>query len=53
MIPEIYVVFIIVAIGIAVVAEIMVAYQKYQMKKQFVEELNEQELNKDPIRGHE
>ena len=53
MIPEIYVGFIIIAIGVAVVAEIMVAYQKYQMKKQFVEELDEQERNKDPIRGHE
>jgi hypothetical protein len=33
-------VFIILAIGIAIVAEILVAYQKYLMKKQFVEELD-------------
>jgi hypothetical protein len=37
--PLIYV-FIVFAIGLAVVAEVLVAYQKYQMKKQFVEELD-------------
>ncbi len=33
-------IFIILAIGIAIVAEVLVAYQKYLMKKQFVEELD-------------
>jgi hypothetical protein len=28
------------AIGLAIVAEVLVAYQKYQMKKQFMEELD-------------
>ncbi|MDH2900575.1 MAG: hypothetical protein PXY39_06345 [archaeon] len=37
--PLVYV-FIILAIGIAIVAEILVAYQKYLMKKQFAEELD-------------
>lgn len=37
--PLIYV-FIVLAIGVAIIAEILVAYQKYQMKKQFVEELD-------------
>jgi cell division protein FtsL len=39
MIP-IYYIFIVVAISLAIIAEILVAYQKYQMKKQFVDELD-------------
>jgi hypothetical protein len=30
----------VVAVGIFLVAEILVAYQKYQMRKQFIEELD-------------
>ncbi len=40
--PLIYI-FIVLAIGVAIVAEILAAYQKYQMKKQFVEELDRRE----------
>jgi hypothetical protein len=36
-------VFIVLAIGIAVLAEVLVSYQKYQMKKQFTEELERQD----------
>lgn len=38
--PLIYI-FLVTAIGIAVVAEVLVAYQKYQMKKQFVDQLDQ------------
>ena len=39
--------FIVLAIGVAIVAEILVAYQKYLMKKQFVEELNKEDAERD------
>jgi C4-dicarboxylate transporter len=42
-------VFIILAIGIAIVAEILVAWQKYLMKKQFVEELNRKDKQQKDI----
>jgi hypothetical protein len=44
-------VFIILAIGIAIIAEILVAYQKYQMKKQFVEELDHKDNDKQDKRN--
>ena len=31
------------AIGLAIAAEVLVAYQKYQMKKQFMEELDQKD----------
>ncbi|MHB1907706.1 MAG: hypothetical protein ACYCQJ_02400 [Nitrososphaerales archaeon] len=37
---SIYYYLIALAIGLAIVAEVLVAYQKYQMKKQFREELD-------------
>ena len=37
---SIYYYLIALAIGLAIVAEVLVAYQKYQMKKQFMEELD-------------
>ena len=43
MLPLIYIVLLVAAIGIAVVAEVLVAYQKYQMKKQFIDELDRKE----------
>jgi hypothetical protein len=45
MLPLIYIIFIVAAIGIAVVAEVLVAYQKYQMKKQFIDELDRKDQN--------
>jgi hypothetical protein len=33
----------VVAIGVFVVAEVLIAYQKYQMKKQFLDELDKKE----------
>ena len=43
MLPLIYIILLVAAIGIAVVAEVLVAYQKYQMKKQFIDELDRKE----------
>ncbi len=51
--PLIYIVFLVAAIGIAVVAEVLVAYQKYQMKKQFTDELNQRENEKTSSKDHE
>jgi hypothetical protein len=42
--PFVYVA--VVAIAVLVVAEVLVAYQKYQMKKQFMEELEGRENSK-------
>lgn len=42
--PLIYI-FLVAAIGIAVVAEVLVAYQKYQMKKQAIDELDRMDQN--------
>lgn len=39
----IYYIFIVLAIGIAIIAEILVAYQKYEMKQDFREELERKE----------
>ncbi|MGA2874033.1 MAG: hypothetical protein ABSE82_00725 [Nitrososphaerales archaeon] len=33
----------VIAIGVFVVAEVLIAYQKYQMKKQFLAELDKKE----------
>jgi hypothetical protein len=33
----------VIAIGVFVVAEVLVSYQKYQMKKQFLDELDKKE----------
>ena len=33
----------VIAIGIFVVAEVLIAWQKYQMKKQFLDELDKKE----------
>ena len=48
--PYIYVAAI--AIGVFVVAEILVAYQKYQLKKQFLKDLDRKEDRPDSNTNH-
>jgi hypothetical protein len=43
MVDTLVYIFIILAIGIAIIAEILVAYQKYLMKKQFVKDLDQKD----------
>ena len=43
--PYVYVA--VAAISVFIVAEILVAYQKYQMKKQFLEDLDRKENKQD------
>ena len=35
----------VIAIGVFVVAEVLVAYQKYQMKKMFLEQMDKKDSN--------
>ncbi len=41
---------IIVALSLFAVAEVLIAYQKYQLKKQYVKELDEYEVEKEEQR---